>query len=167
MTSGSALDAGLDLTAVAAVLLTHHHSDHVSDLATFAITRWSAGAATPLTVVTPAGPAARYAGACLSIFDDQSFHAQADPDAGARPSIRVEPFASSHRVATVLDRDGWVIGSALVDHRPIEPAVGYRIERMGRRHRGARRHGCVRRCPARGASRDCSISPASQWLRPR
>jgi Metallo-beta-lactamase superfamily len=36
-----------------AVLITHHHSDHLSDLATLAITRWTAGAAGPLPVVAP------------------------------------------------------------------------------------------------------------------
>ena len=88
-TTQRALDAGLDLTAATAVLLTHHHSDHLSDLATFAITRWTAGATTPLPVIAPAGPAARYGDACLSIFDDDCFHGQARPACGPRPRIAV------------------------------------------------------------------------------
>jgi ribonuclease Z len=126
-----ALEAGLDLTAVTAVLLTHHHSDHISDLATFATTRWTAGAAAPLTVVAPFGPSARYAEACLSIFDDQCFYGQAHPHAGARPHIRVDGFESTPDVTTVLDADGWSVSSTLVHHHPVEPAVGYRIERAG------------------------------------
>src|SRR5262247_3090045 len=51
-----AIDAGLDLTALAAVALTHHHSDHVSDLATLATTRWTAGATSPLVVVARPAP---------------------------------------------------------------------------------------------------------------
>ncbi len=126
-----ALEAGLDLTTVLAVMLTHHHSDHLSDLATLATTRWSAGADPPLTVVAPDGPASRYAGACLSIFEDECFHGQARRAAGRRPTINVAPFPGPHELTTVVDRLGWIVSTALVDHHPITPAVGYRIERNG------------------------------------
>ena len=126
-----ALQAGLDLTALVAVCLTHHHTDHISDLATLATTRWTAGAATPLPVVAPAGPLVRYADLCLGIFDDQSFHGQARDRAGHRPNITVDAFRAGSP-STVVARDGWLITSALVDHHPVEPAVGYRIERAGR-----------------------------------
>ena len=127
-----ALEAGLDLTSLVAVLLTHHHSDHISDLATLAITRWTAGASTPLTVVGPDGPVTRYAAACLEIFDEQSFHGQARAAAGPRPSIDVQPFVASDAAVVALERDGWLITTALVDHHPVAPAVGYRVERAGR-----------------------------------
>ncbi len=126
-----ALEAGLDLTAVVAVFLTHHHSDHISDLATFATTRWTAGAVHPLRVIAPDGPAARYAETCLSIFDDQSFHGQARTRSGSRPRIEVAEFTPTENVAAVFADDGWTVSSALVDHHPVEPAVGYRIERVG------------------------------------
>ena len=125
-----ALQAGLDLTALVVVCLTHHHTDHISDLATLATARWTAGAATPLPVVAPAGPSVRYAEQCLGIFDDQSFHGQARARAGARPNITVDAFIAA-APTTVVARDGWLITSALVDHHPVEPAVGYRIERAG------------------------------------
>ena len=81
------------------MLLTHHHSDHLSDLATFAITRWTAGATTPLPVIAPAGPAARYGDACLSIFDDDCFHAPGPT------GVRTAP---THRGLIVLaDRSAW------------------------------------------------------------
>ena len=127
-----ALQAGLDLTSLVAVLVTHHHSDHISDLATLAITRWTAGASTPLTVVGPDGPVTRYAAACLDIFDEQSFHGQARAAAGPRPSIDVQPFVASDAAVVALERDGWLVTTALVDHHPVAPAVGYRIERAGR-----------------------------------
>ena len=123
-----AIDAGLDLTSVVAVAITHHHSDHVSDLATFATTRWTAGATTPLPVVAPEGPAARYAQRCLSAFEDQAFHAQASAAGGARPTIEVHAFDAAERVSPVFSSDGWELVSALVDHHPIESAVGYRVE---------------------------------------
>jgi ribonuclease Z len=126
-----ALSAGLGLAALRAVLITHHHSDHVSDLATMAITRWTAGAVDPLTVLAPSGLSATFARRCLDVFGDQAFHGQAPLSAGARPSIAVTEFEPGADVDTVLDVDGWRASSVLVDHHPVAPAVGYRIERDG------------------------------------
>jgi ribonuclease Z len=123
-----AIDAGLDLTAVVAVAITHHHSDHISDLATFATTRWTAGATSPLLVVVPNGPAAQYAERCLSAFDDQSFHAQASEAGGTRPTIEVRAFDAGPQVSPVYSSAGWKLASTLVDHHPIESAVGYLVE---------------------------------------
>jgi ribonuclease Z len=123
-----AIDAGLDLTTVVAVAITHHHSDHISDLATFATTRWTAGASAPLTVLAPVGPAAKFAQQCLSAFDDQSFYGQADDPAAPRPRIDVRAFAASDAASVVYRQAGWTISSALVDHHPVTPAVGYLVE---------------------------------------
>lgn len=122
-----AIAAGLDLTAVVAVAVTHHHSDHVSDLATFATARWTAGATSPLTVIAPSGAAARYAGRCLGVFEDQSFHAQAPAAAGPRPEIAVQAFDASDELSPVHTWGPWRLSSVLVQHRPVEPAVGYLI----------------------------------------
>jgi ribonuclease Z len=126
-----AIAAGLDLTRLVGVFLTHHHSDHISDLATLAIARWSTGCAAPLAVHAPDGPAARFADACLDAFDDDCFHGQTDPEAGPRPHIEVHRFAPTADVTTVMDTQGWTLRTALVDHHPIEPATGYRVERSG------------------------------------
>jgi ribonuclease Z len=128
-----AIDAGLDLTAVVAVALTHHHTDHISDLATFATTRWVAGATSPLAVVAPRGPAARHAERCLDAFHDQSFHGQGPTGAGPRPTLAVHAFDPSPEVVAVHAAPGWRVSSALVDHHPVEPAVGYLVEHGGRR----------------------------------
>jgi ribonuclease Z len=125
------LAAGLDLCSLQVVALTHHHSDHVSDLATLATTRWTAGAVRPLRVVCPRGPAATYATRCLDAFDDQAFYGQARPSVGPRPTVTVEAFEPRHEVVDVPALDGWRVSSVLVDHHPVEPAVGYALERDG------------------------------------
>jgi ribonuclease Z len=53
------------------------------------------------------------------------------PGAGPRPRIEVHRFAPTGDVTTVLDTQGWTLRTALVDHHPVEPATGYRIERSG------------------------------------
>jgi ribonuclease Z len=126
-----AIDAGLDLRGVIAVAITHHHSDHLSDLATFATTRWTAGASSPLTVVAPSGPAALYAHQCLVAYDDQSFYAQASDGAGRRPEIEVHAFDGSREPSPVYSSNAWSLSSVLVDHHPVEPAVGYLVEHGG------------------------------------
>ncbi|MCU1359399.1 MAG: ribonuclease [Ilumatobacteraceae bacterium] len=122
-----AIDAGLDLTDLRAVFITHHHSDHISDLATLATTRWVAGAGDALVVVVPAGPAERFARTCLDAYDDQCFHGQSD-SVDARPTIAVIQFEPSSAVEPVWQQLCWSVDSALVDHHPVSPAVGYRLE---------------------------------------
>jgi ribonuclease Z len=121
-------EAGLELDRLLAVFLTHHHSDHVSDLSTLAIARWSNGADGPLTVVAPEGPCAGFARDCLSAFADQAFYAQAAPNAGTRPCLNVLPFEGADEPDHVAAIGPFGISSVLVDHHPIEAAVGYRVE---------------------------------------
>jgi ribonuclease Z len=128
-----AIAAGLDPRTVVAVAITHHHSDHLSDLATFATARWAAGAASPLVVIAPDGPATRFARRCLDAFEDQSFYGQAVPAAGPRPVIEVHPFAASRHVSVVHTAAHWSLSSVLVDHHPVEPSVGYLIQHGRRR----------------------------------
>jgi ribonuclease Z len=119
------LEAGLELAHLDAVLITHHHSDHVSDLATLAIARWVGGTGTSLTVIAPQGPSARYAEQCLDAYDHQSFHSQAPSSAGSRPVIATRSFDASNSVTTVYSSGPWSVDTALVDHHPVAPAVGY------------------------------------------
>lgn len=122
------MEAGLDLRDLRAVMLTHHHSDHVSDLASVAIARWVAGDHEPLTVVAPGGPCARYAQRCLDVFEDEAFYSQAESSAPPRPIVAVSVFEPTRSAMPAFDQDGWSVRAALVDHHPIEAAVGYRIE---------------------------------------
>ena len=87
-----------------------------------------AGGHDPLTIVSPAGPCARYAQRCLDGFDDQAFYAQAGADAPPRPTLTVTAFTPAETPTAVFVQDGWSVRAALVDHHPIEAAVGYRID---------------------------------------
>jgi ribonuclease Z len=122
-----AATSGLDFALLHAVLLTHHHSDHISDLATLAIARFIAGASTPLRVVVPEGPCRRFAETCLDAFDDQSFFSQRTFGSSERPRIDVETFIATEDLMIILQDEPWTVRSVLVEHHPIKPAVGYRI----------------------------------------
>lgn len=126
-----ALEANLDLLSLVAVFLTHHHSDHVSDLATLAITRWVDGAVEPLVVVVPEGPSAAFARRCLSAYGDQAFYSQSDSRSGPRPTIDVHSFVAAEDPEPVFTDETFAVSSVLVDHHPMEAAVGYRIDGNG------------------------------------
>ena len=121
------LQAGLDLGRLDAVALTHHHSDHVSDLASLAIARWVAGAPSPLRVIAPKGPCSRFAHGCLNGFEDEAFYSQAAAGSPIRPFVAVIEFEPTQALTVVLDESGWSVSATLVDHHPIEAAVGFRI----------------------------------------
>jgi ribonuclease Z len=121
------LEARLDLCGLAGVLLTHHHSDHVSDLANLAISRFIAGAPTALRVVAAEGPCVEFASRCLDAFDDSAFYSQRRANVSIRPELDIVPFAATNE-PTVVHQDGQITARAvLVDHGPMEAAVGYRI----------------------------------------
>jgi ribonuclease Z len=120
-------EAGLNTVDLRAVLLTHHHTDHVSDLASVAILRWTQGASTPLIVVAASGPCSAFARRCLDAFDDQSFYSQADPASGPRPTIEVREFRATDELQLTYEDETFRVESVLVDHHPIEAAVGYRV----------------------------------------
>lgn len=120
--------AGLDLTRLQAVFLTHHHSDHISDLSTLAIARWREGPLDPMVVVAPEGPCSTFANRCLDGFVDQAFYGQGPYKASLRPTTEVRPFAPTDIPAEIYVDGVFRVVSVLVDHHPIESAVGYRVE---------------------------------------
>lgn len=138
--AGSALrlaEAHLPLEAVDAVLLTHLHSDHIGDLGNVALQGWLAGRKTPLDVYGPKGTADVVAGYAAVFKADAGFRI-AHHGAAYLPASGEE--VAAHEIAqpapdgavAVYARDGLVIRAFLVDHRPVVPAFGYRIDYAGR-----------------------------------
>jgi len=129
----------LPLMTVDAILLTHFHSDHIADLGEMMLQRWAGGSnRTPVDVIGLAGVEQVVEGFNLAYQLDAGYrvaHHGSDtmPPAGAggiaRPfTLSDEPNASM----VVFDRDGVKITAFKVDHRPVEPAVGYRFDYKGR-----------------------------------
>ena len=140
--SGSGSARNLVLMGVAgrrieAVLLTHFHSDHISDLPALALQRWvDQGQTTPLTVYGPAGVEPVVAGFNTAYGLDQGYRtahhgAAIAPPSGAGLSARTLD-AGEGAVFTVLEQDGLTITAVRVDHDPADPALAYRFDHDGR-----------------------------------
>lgn len=125
-------DLGVDLTALSAVLVTHHHSDHMVGLADLLMSRWLEEVATlagqpPLPVVVPEGPAARIARHVLDVWEEEIQLRRTHTGRPDHPAPGVVAFEPVEVPAEVYRLDAVTVDAVLVDHRPVQPAVGYRV----------------------------------------
>lgn len=148
--------ARIPAAAIDAVMLTHLHSDHIGGLGEVALQGWVGGRVTPLDIYGPgkpeeikplldaegdaygaSGTAEVVAGFAEAYDTDSGFrlaHHGADylsPD-GARLVAHEIATPAADEAVPVYDRDGLKISAFLVNHHPVEPAFGYRIEYKGR-----------------------------------
>jgi ribonuclease Z len=108
-----------------AVLLTHLHSDHITDLSDVITTRWvtSLGPA-PLRIIGPPGTRAVVEATLAALAPDISYRIGHHADITAGPEVTVD----EHTDGQVWDNGGVVITAAPTDHRPVEPTIGFRVE---------------------------------------
>ena len=120
-----------------AVFLTHFHSDHIDGLGELLMQRWvSTGNAVPVPLYGPPGVEQVVAGFMQAYGQDQHYrvahHGEATVPASGFGAL-VKPFNAPPQGHVVLIKDGDLEISAFdVDHRPVHPAVGYRITYKGR-----------------------------------
>jgi ribonuclease Z len=116
---------GVGAANLTALLLTHLHSDHITDLSDVITTRWvtSLGPA-PLPIIGPPGTRAVVEATLAALAPDISYRIGHHADITAPPEISVHEYAAGQ----VWDSDGVVITAAPTDHRPVEPTIAFRIE---------------------------------------
>ena len=132
--AGSALTAALGrlpLERMEAVLLTHFHSDHIAALPELNLNSWVAGRPKPLAVVGPAGVSEVVEGLNLAYRLDRGYRV-AHHGADLMPPGLGVMQARTTEAGIVLDAGGLVITAFPVDHEPVSPAFGYRIDYRGR-----------------------------------
>lgn len=112
-----------------AVLLTHLHSDHTTDLNDVITTRWiMAPTEAPLPVVGPPGTQ-RFVDRTLEVLtDDVGYRRAHHADLGWDPSCAVTEVLDG----LAWEADGVRVTAAPTDHRPVAPTIGYRVEAGGR-----------------------------------
>lgn len=134
---------GLQPGRIAAVFLTHFHSDHIDGLGEVMIQRWAGGAAAePLALIGPQGVEQIAEGFNTAYRMDAGYRVahhgpEVVPPSGAgfaaRPFDVPKTLVPEAAAPVEVFRDGALVVTAFrVDHAPAEPAVGYRFAYKGR-----------------------------------
>jgi ribonuclease Z len=120
---------GVPLGSISRVFLTHLHSDHVIQLPDLLLTGWvGGGRSIPLEVWGPEGT--------RDMMDhvQQAFafdiHMRRDVDERA-PGNGIKVMSHDVKPGVVFDQDGVKVTAFLVDHSPVTPAFGYRVDYRG------------------------------------
>jgi ribonuclease Z len=118
---------GVGSNSIAALLLTHLHSDHIADLGDVIITRWVMTfdpSAPALPIIGPPGTAEVVDATLKAFGHDIGYRIAHHADITGPPNIEVHEYTDG----VVWDRDGVLIRVAPTDHRPVTPTIGYRVE---------------------------------------
>jgi len=119
---------GVAANQLTALVLTHLHSDHITDLNDVITSRWvTTFAPNPLLVVGPPGTTTVVDGLLASLAPDISYRLAHHDDLTWDPGVEVH----EHLEGIVYDQGGVRIVAAPTDHRPVHPSVGYRVEHDG------------------------------------
>jgi len=122
--------AGIPTGSIRRLFLTHLHSDHVVQIPDLLLTGWVGGGRTaPLEVWGPEGTRD------LMTHLEQAFvfdiHMRRDVDEKAPPQ-GIKVVSRDITEGLVLDQDGLKVTAFSVDHSPVAPALGYRVDYRGR-----------------------------------
>ena len=121
--------AGVPPAMIERLLLTHLHSDHVTDVNDLITTRWIAGfPPLPLPVVGPVGTKKFVDDTLTALGLDIGYRIVHHADLEDPPQVEVEEIGDG----LVFDDGDVRITAAPTDHRPVHPTLGYRIDAGGR-----------------------------------
>ena len=121
---GAASSAG----QLSAVLLTHLHSDHITDLNDVITTRWiTTFEPSPLTIVGPIGTRTVVDHILASLGPDIGYRIAHHGDLNYRPPVEVVEVTEGK-----IDLGGQIgVSCAPTDHKPVEPSIGFRFDYDG------------------------------------
>ncbi|MBT3941518.1 MAG: MBL fold metallo-hydrolase [Chloroflexi bacterium] len=117
------------------VFLTHHHSDHLQGLDDLVFSRWidmslrgEAGAKIRLPVIAPDGPLADFLEHLLDPWREDIKVRKADMGREDGPEMNLTLFEASRALEPVWELGDVRVLATRVQHDPVIPSVGYRIE---------------------------------------
>lgn len=129
---------GFPIQKLQAELLTHLHSDHIDGLGEALLQAWVGGHRnTPLPVYGPPGTDKVVAGFNEAYAIDSGYRVAHHGSKVVQPggfggAAQIITLAEGMSSQVVYDKDGVRISVILVDHGPIKPAYGYRVDYKGR-----------------------------------
>lgn len=116
--------AGVVPGQLGAVLLTHLHSDHTTDLNDVITTHWVMSfAPSTLRVIGPAGTNEHVQAVLAMLRTDVGFRRAHHDDLHWEPQVEVTEVADGDEVRL----GSLTVQVSATDHRPVEPSVAYRI----------------------------------------
>ncbi len=119
---------GVGAGALTAVLLTHLHSDHITDLNDVVTSRWvTSFAPLPLRVIGPLRTREVVDGVLASLRPDIEFRLAHHADLDWEPPVDVAELTEG----VAIDESGVRVLAAPTDHRPVHPSVAFRVEHDG------------------------------------
>ena len=124
--------ARLPMGRIDGVFLTHYHSDHIAALPDVNLNSWVQGRPGPLQVFGPIG-VNKIVDGFNAVYELDRGYRTAHHGSGLLPPEH--GFMEANTTATdgvVWQDDLLTITSFTVEHPPIEPAVGYRVDYRGR-----------------------------------
>lgn len=127
---------GVSLGSIDNVFFTHMHSDHITDFPDFAMMRWTLGGATkPLHVYGPEGTREAIEGFRTGLNPDVRYRFAHHGEKLSREGIEVvvHEIPATPAVSHVASVNGIDVGSFEVDHRPVVPALGFKVEARGKK----------------------------------
>jgi ribonuclease Z len=122
------LQAKVPIASVSKLFLTHLHSDHSVDIPDLYLTGWVQGRRVPFQVWGPTGT--RNMMTYIQKAFAYDIHVRRDVDEKIpKEGIVVESFDIAQGV--VYEKNGVKVTAFLVDHAPVTPAFGYRVDYAG------------------------------------
>ena len=122
--------AGIDLAAIEALVVTHLHSDHMSEFAHLATAAWHAGRDRPWRVYAPEPVLEALRGQMRALEGEITLRL-AHEARGREDAFQIDaqPLQEKERFSC----GGLEIEPFCVDHRPVEPAFGLIFRESGRK----------------------------------
>lgn len=120
--------AGINQREIDKIFLTHLHSDHIISLPDILLTGWAQGRKVPLHVWGPDGTKSMMDNLLKAFAFD--IHMRRDVDEKF-PGEGIKVVATDIREGVVYQHNGVKVTAFLVDHGPVKPAFGYRVDAGG------------------------------------
>lgn len=120
-------EAGVSPADLSALFITHHHSDHMVDVADLVITRWIRGGSMPFPVVVPEGPAADMVSKLIDFWEEDIAIRVSHGRRKNRPELEIITFDPGSEPKVVWKRGDLTVQSVAGQHEPVLPAVAFRV----------------------------------------